>query len=337
LLVSDLFKQILSRADTPGGGVFSADEVREWPDGTLDQFVSLGVLRGIAPANSVVCDQCEKACWIEPEIRDDPRTGKPVGIFFCKSNKDIGRFEVDLARLRQWQVNMPGLARSIAEGLSATGGVEESAGGRLYLLGRVVLQGMSREVFLAGGLSGPEARGVLSERDRREWKSAVVLVAGSVPRNGPWKKAGVKVFALRDVASFGPTGLIVSVSGLESLLAAKGSQRKSAKRKAKLLTEKAAVISFLLKHHGFESDEFRFEYAAQKEIGLSLGWRQPKVSRVIKAAMGPDFMKRYRAACRGKALRGFLKILDDGSAALEVPTFRPMHPTEKEASRQQNV
>ena len=108
--MNELLRVILTRADVPEASVFSADEVVRWPPGALDLLLRSGLLRETAPANGLVCDQCEEACWIEPDIREDPQTGKKIGVFFCTRREDIGHFTVDLERLRQWEAHLSGLS-----------------------------------------------------------------------------------------------------------------------------------------------------------------------------------------------------------------------------------
>lgn len=102
--MDELLEQLAKRLKYPGDEIVSADEIAGWPDGKLDDLVSQGILSEIQHGSGVVCDECEQNCYIEPQIRTYP-TGEKVGIFICTRNPDIGRIEIDLDRLRQWQVN----------------------------------------------------------------------------------------------------------------------------------------------------------------------------------------------------------------------------------------
>ena len=104
LLVDEFLKQLADRLRTYDSDIITADEVADWPEGKLAEFVSEGILSEIQPSTSVVCDQCEENCPIEPERRTIPITGKAVGVFVC-TRPDMGRIEVDLNRLRQWRIN----------------------------------------------------------------------------------------------------------------------------------------------------------------------------------------------------------------------------------------
>lgn len=102
--MNEFLKQLADRLRTYDSEIITADETADWPEGKLAEFVSEGILSEIQPSTSVVCDQCEENCPIEPERRTIPKTGKAVGVFVC-TRPDMGRIEVDLNRLRQWQVN----------------------------------------------------------------------------------------------------------------------------------------------------------------------------------------------------------------------------------------
>lgn len=201
--MNEMLDLILKRADFLDGSTFSADEVSQWPTGGLARLLAAKVICEIDEADGVVCDQCEEACWIKPEPREDPRTGKRVGRCFCRTNEDVGPFTVDLERLRQWQVHMRGLAEAVAKALSATGGVQEILAGRLYWLGRVLLDGKSREVFLGRGLAWPDSPGLLGQAKRlRAAKAAIVLVPSTVPPEETWNGRVPTVRALTEVATF---------------------------------------------------------------------------------------------------------------------------------------
>jgi len=103
--VDKFLQQLADRLQIPDSEIITADETKDWPTGKLDELVEAGVLAEIQHSKGVVCRECEENCFIEPDIRTNPDTGKASGIFVCTRNPDIGRIEVDLDRLRQWQIN----------------------------------------------------------------------------------------------------------------------------------------------------------------------------------------------------------------------------------------
>lgn len=103
--MDEFLKQLAEKLQVFGADIISADETADWPTGKLDEFVEAGVLTEIQHSKGVVCSECEENCFIEPDIRTIPETGKTTGVFVCTRNPDIGRIEVDLNRLRQWRIN----------------------------------------------------------------------------------------------------------------------------------------------------------------------------------------------------------------------------------------
>ena len=68
-------------------------------------------LMPIENAKGIVCQQCEENCYIVPDIRTIPDTGKAIGIYVCTRNPDMGRIEIDLSRLRQWRIDVKRLSQ----------------------------------------------------------------------------------------------------------------------------------------------------------------------------------------------------------------------------------
>ena len=213
--VNAMLDLVLRRFDVQDGATFSADEVAQWPQGALDRIMATGLVREVAPADGLVCDQCEEACYITPLVQEDPRTGKPIGVFFCNTNEEVGRFTVDLERLRQWEACPDGLAQAVARALSTVGGVQEVVRGRVYWLGRIVLNGKSREVFLGRGLVWPDSSTVLGQAKRlAKAKAPVVLVPAVVPPEGVWNGRVFVVRPLTEVAMLAASGLSVAAAHL---------------------------------------------------------------------------------------------------------------------------
>ena len=102
------------------------------------------------------------------------------------------------------------------------------------------------------------------------------------------------------------------------------------------LADKAYLIGAFLTHHKFDSDEPNYEWATQVALGKLLNWPQCKVSRAARTHFGPDFFKRYRAAHTNEQLTGFIQKLDDSTIEVEVPSYHPLQPTQREADKAQN-
>jgi hypothetical protein len=105
--VDRFLEQLAERLQVYDADTVSADETKDWPDGKLDELIAAGILAEIRHAKGIICNQCGENHYIEPDIRTSPGC-KTVGVCICP---DVGRIEIDLNRLRQWQIDKKKLAR----------------------------------------------------------------------------------------------------------------------------------------------------------------------------------------------------------------------------------
>jgi len=109
--VDGFLAQLAKRLRIPDADIITGDEVRDWPDGKLEELLAEGVLQEIEHGTTVMCDQCDEHCSIEPQRRTDPQTGKTVGVHICMREEGGGRIEIDLDRLRRWRISRRKLAQ----------------------------------------------------------------------------------------------------------------------------------------------------------------------------------------------------------------------------------
>jgi hypothetical protein len=109
--VDGFLARLAKRLRIPDADVVTGDEIRDWPDGKLEELLAQGVLQEIEPGTTVICDQCNEHCSIEPQRRTDPQSGKTIGFHICMREETGGRIEIDLDRLRQWRINRRMLAQ----------------------------------------------------------------------------------------------------------------------------------------------------------------------------------------------------------------------------------
>lgn len=100
-----ILRSLAERLRIPDAEIITADEMSGWPEGTLQELISKGILVEIAHSKGITCTQCEENCYIEPDIRNIPGQDRAIGVFICTRNPDIGRVEIELDRLRQWRIN----------------------------------------------------------------------------------------------------------------------------------------------------------------------------------------------------------------------------------------
>lgn len=212
--MNELLREILLRADTRDASAYDSDEVERWPPGTIERLQKLGVLREAEPANGLVCRECEDGCWIEPAIRDDPASGQAFGTYVCRRHEAVGRFTVDLARLRCWALDPGGLAASVARAAKLSPVPTELSPGRSYFLGTVQAEQRTHELFLFRGLVWPDAAGVVASSDRlRGAARPLVLVPAKVPPRDFWPSRPPTVVSLAETAMLTARGMKLDLSG----------------------------------------------------------------------------------------------------------------------------
>lgn len=184
----DPLPSILRRLDWVEDPAYPFDEVQRWPRGALDRLLAVGILRETNPAREVTCGNCADGCWITPDIVEDPRTGQMVCTGWCHDPEDGGRVTFSTDRLRMWEPHFEGLASHVAHELGTTGSVLTVVPGRVCMIGSLISDGCCRDVFMARGLTWPDAAGVLASADRlKASPSPVVLVPDQMPSVDFWR------------------------------------------------------------------------------------------------------------------------------------------------------
>jgi len=93
------------------------DEVSQWPEGLLKQFLKLGLVAKDVSAKSLTCAGCEHHCTMDALLTEDAKRA-----FIVCDHPDVqdqmGRIQVPLERLQQWQVSAQQFAGFIARMLS---------------------------------------------------------------------------------------------------------------------------------------------------------------------------------------------------------------------------
>jgi hypothetical protein len=109
--LDDLLIQLANRLRIPDADIVTGDEIRDWPAGKLEDLLAQRVLQEMEHGTTIVCDQCDERCSIEPQRRTDPQTGKTIGVHICMHEDAGGRIEIDLDCLRRWRINKRMLAQ----------------------------------------------------------------------------------------------------------------------------------------------------------------------------------------------------------------------------------
>lgn len=195
----DPLPSILRRLDWLEDSAYPFDDVQRWPRGALDRLLAAGVIRETNPAREVTCGNCADGCWITPDIVEDPRTGQMVCTGWCHDPEDGGRVTFSTDRLRMWEPHFEGLASHVAHELGTTGSVLTVVPGRVCMIGSLISEGGCRDVFVARGLTWPDAAGVLGQADRlRASPSPVVVVPDQMPPLDFWRTLRAAVASLTE-------------------------------------------------------------------------------------------------------------------------------------------
>ncbi len=178
---ADLLREILYRADSGLGGaeLFTADEMRQWPQASLIPFLESGLLIPAQPSPTVMCDGCAEGHWEEPELLKWGPDAEARAYITCP---EAGRVPVNLERLRRWRLDILKLGEMVAACLSIRQTPREVVRSRLWSLGKTNLAGRVRDMFLARGLAWPDAKGAIGVRPRPdEYGSRVLLALSEAP------------------------------------------------------------------------------------------------------------------------------------------------------------
>ena len=213
--MENILWQILLRAEADPPR-FSADEICQWFRENEIHTSLAGLLCQVENATSIECDSCAEGHVEVVKYVRSPKTAPLRAYIHCPENE---RVEVPLDRLKQWDVDLQGLATDVASSLDLAGTTEEIVSSRIWSLGKATIAGRSREVFLARGLSWADAPRVLGGCERLNLaRSAVVLVVGEVPSFSVWAGDAPAVAPLKMVLRTAESGLSVDRGHLENLL-----------------------------------------------------------------------------------------------------------------------
>jgi len=240
--VPDLLAVLWERIDL-ASPLIDGDEVLRWDDGgDLDRLVTAGLVRETQAASSVVCDACDLGHVEEIVFIDTPADAGVRAYIRCPDN---GRVRVPIDRLRQWEVDFSGLAGALATALVRDGAAEDLVESRVWFIGKAVFAARSRDVFLARGLSWPDAPGVIAQASRLASSGTpLVLVAGAVPPATVWGANVPPVLPLSAILALRAGGLAIDKMHIEGTLSGRDGNAAalSAKERQQRITSRQALF-----------------------------------------------------------------------------------------------
>jgi hypothetical protein len=90
--------------------------VQKWPEGALEAFLRLGIIIPAATAKSIECNACENHCFMD--VVTVPHNNPALTRVFivcvdAEMQSQMGRIQVPLIRLQQWQSSVKQFAKVI--------------------------------------------------------------------------------------------------------------------------------------------------------------------------------------------------------------------------------
>jgi hypothetical protein len=174
--------------------LFTAADLRRWPEGYGERLCALGLLRLAENATHVVCPGCEGG-HVEPVIP----CASPGGVRFYVRCPEALRVEVPADHLRQWTVDLTVLVKALASTMMPKGRSHEIVPARLWKLCKMPWRESQREVFLARGLGWPDGPAVAAKIP--PVGRPIVLVPDMLPPRGLWSNRAPAVISLSRIAT----------------------------------------------------------------------------------------------------------------------------------------
>lgn len=89
----------------------SYDELLQWPTDQVEEAKQQGCLVQIDDAEGIICQQCQKHCWKEVEIKQN--NGQSIGSYLCEDEDNSGIITIDINRLQQWKIDKKRLWKQV--------------------------------------------------------------------------------------------------------------------------------------------------------------------------------------------------------------------------------
>lgn len=193
-MTSEAILNLLFAAADDVGRTFDHRDLAEWPAGSLQVFLKLGLLRQSAGGLMASCPSCDDG-HVEPVAQRPGPDGQPRLYIFCPEQL---RLEVSAEMCRGWEVDLDGLATLVSSAMELKGTPKPLMPNRLWRLGRIPWEGKTREVMLATRLADPDGNSVAAHVGAGG--RTIVLVPRLVPDDRVWLGRVPAVVALERIA-----------------------------------------------------------------------------------------------------------------------------------------
>jgi len=287
---NDVLTILLAAADD-ADRVFDYAETIRWPDGAVQRFQTMGLLRAASNGLTAPCPNCVEM-HIEPvTIREGPGGEQHFSIWCPESM----RTDVQMEMCRGWEVDPDGLARAVAAALAIKGTPQVLVSNRLWRLGRIPWSDTTRPVVLALRLTDVDVATIACHigQGGRE----ILLVPRHVPDDRVWQGRVPAVVSLSHVAAVNDQALVLdSVAIVEKVAEAdktsavanalsldspaKRMVRRQVKAEIKSLLTDDNMVAEYVKHRSFR----KAAAALTKETGNQV--TKDKIRRAVERRGG---------------------------------------------------
>lgn len=246
MTLDDLLQLLLLAVDD-SGRVFRHRDVSEWPEGGMEFFVQLGILRRGSGSLMAECSNCAEP-HLERVVVLDDANGSSRMFIPCRESM---RVEVTPEMCVCWEVDPAGLAKMIATALDLNKAPKSLQNNRLWRLGRIPWHGKSRDVLFARLLCDTDASDTLCKVPRGG--GSIVIVPHQIPDDRVWPGRVPAVVSLESLVILDKDKLMIdgvafmeSITNADTEIADRGQVSLDQTSKAKVHKEVKSVIENMI-------------------------------------------------------------------------------------------
>jgi hypothetical protein len=288
-MLPDPLSVIWCCADNPDP-VLTGDEILDLPSSVFDLLVSLGFLHQAETAKYITCNACTEQ-HVEEIFTVKSYDGCKRFFIRCPEN---GRIEVDRELLRQWAIDYSPLLQAVSSVFSTSNTYEEIVPGRIWNLGRATLACQSRMIWVARGLSWPDApqfKEILPNG-----RSPVLFFIGQPPMADLVSLSPESMIDLKSIINIKNNNLTVDRNAVESQLRQLDATQSIKKAKPKKRASRTVTIDKIkqelrrhlssARDHAYSSFDRGFGYTllsrpSQQQLAAQLDVSVSSISRAI--------------------------------------------------------
>lgn len=147
MTLADVLQNLIECLGIHGDSFVGWDQVRAWPGGAIEMFLTAGWLNTAAVAEEVECPGCEHSCFM-------PVLGPPVNPYVaCQLRAEMGKVKIPAERLQQWRITQAQVAGWLAAQLDLKTKPKKESAGVTFQLGTI--HGSERLAVLNLDFSNP--------------------------------------------------------------------------------------------------------------------------------------------------------------------------------------